>query len=269
MKKWLIIGASAAIIVAVVIVLGLSNLGPIIKTAVNTKGPDMTRTQVALSDVEVGLFSAEATLKGLLLGNPKGFTSPQAMKVDTIHVNLDETSLTSDTIVIDSIEVVRPDITYERRGGTDNFQTILANVRQSIGSKASPEEPESTSGRGSAPEDKGKKLLIRNFIVKDGKVNLAMAFLGGKPIGASLPDIHLKDIGKEEGGASAAEALKQVLAALYKEITSPSVTKVFSNGLKEVGSSLGSIGSEAKKAGKDAVKDLGDVGEKLKGLFGK
>ena len=53
--------------------------------------------------------------------------------------------------------------------------------------------------------------MINNVIVKDGKVNLTMAVLGGKQITAPLPDIHLKDIGKEKGGATPAQAFEQRL----------------------------------------------------------
>jgi len=34
-----------------------------------------------------------------------------------------------------------------------------------------------------------------------------------------LPDVHLKDIGKQKGGASAAEVTEQIVAALYGKIT--------------------------------------------------
>ena len=54
MKKWILIGGGAfVVIVAVVIVLGVSNLGPMIKSAVNTFGPEITKTEVKLGDVGI------------------------------------------------------------------------------------------------------------------------------------------------------------------------------------------------------------------------
>ena len=90
----------------IVLVVGLSNLGPVIKSAVNTYGPEITKTDVRLGDVKVSLFSAEAQLKDFYLGNPKGFKSPQAMKVRSIKMDVNEKSITTDTIVVDRIEVV-------------------------------------------------------------------------------------------------------------------------------------------------------------------
>lgn len=267
MKKWMFIGGGIVIIIIIALIVGVSNLGPMIRTAVNSYGPGITRTTVELGDVDVSLFSAEAELGDFLLGNPKGFKSPHAITVGAIYVDIDESSLAGNTIVIDRIEVVAPNITYERKSGTDNFQTILNNVKQAVSTEASSRKT-SDAGK-SSDEGGGRKILIKNFIIRDGKVNLAMGILGGKTIGAPLPDIHLKDIGKEKGGTSAAEAFKEIFSALYASITSPSVTGALNDGLKEIGARLESVGSDAKKAGESAVKELGDVGEKLKGLFGR
>jgi hypothetical protein len=246
----------------------LSNLGPIIKSAVNTYGPKITKTEVRLGGVDISILSAEAKLKDFLLGNPKEFKSPQAMKVGSIYVNVDEKSLTGDTIIIEKIEVVRPDITYERKGRTDNFKAILNNVKGS-GSKSEPAKKEPGKAE---KEGGGKKLVINNFILRQGKVNLALSTaLGGKNITADLPDIHLKDIGK--GGATPEEVFEKVFAALHRQITSPAVTNILNKELKAMGTSLDALSGtatkqlEAIKAGdKEATKSVTD---KVKGLFGK
>jgi uncharacterized protein involved in outer membrane biogenesis len=268
MKKWILIGACAVlVIIIVIVVLGLSNLGPIIKSAVNTYGPNITKTEVKIGDVNISIFSAEANLKDFFLGNPKGFKSSQAMRVGSIHVNVDEKSLTSDTIVIDKIEVIRPDITYEKARGTDNFQQILNNVKgSSQKAKTSKKEP--------AKEGEGKKLIITDFIVKQGKVDLTVSVgVTEKTISASLPDIHLRDLGKEKGGATPEEIFEKVFAALYKNITSPAVTDMLNKELKAMGMSLDALSGGAGKQ-LDAIKagdkeGTGSVTEKVKGLFGK
>lgn len=77
---------------------------------------------VAAGDVRVSFLSGQATIENFTLGNPMGFRSPRAMKVASVSVNLELTSLLSDTIVIRRLEIVEPDITYEKRGGTDNVK---------------------------------------------------------------------------------------------------------------------------------------------------
>lgn len=263
-KMWLIIAAVVVVIGIALILFGLSKIGPLIKAAVNTYGPQITKTEVRLGDVGVSIFSGEAKLKDLFLGNPKGFRTPQAMTVGSIFVNVDEKSLTKDTIIIDKVEVVRPQITYEKASGTDNFQTILNNVKSATGGGTTTKKPAEEKGG-------GKKLLIRDFIIKEGKVNLSMTALAGKTVSANLPDIHLKDIGKSTGGSSPAEALNEVFAALHKQITSPAVTDALMKSLKDMGLSAEGLAGEAGKAAESAVeKELGaETSKKLKGLLGK
>ena len=264
MKKWILIGLGAIIvIVGIAVYMGLSNLGPIIKKAVNTYGPKITKTELHVADVGVSILSAEAKVKEFFLGNPQGFKSSSAMQVGSVFVNVDEKSLMSDTIIIDRIEVKQPEINYEKKGKTDNFNALLNNVKKSAAS-------DKKSSEASKEEGGGKKLIINDFIVTKGKINLEMSAygLGAKEISVTLPDIHLKDIGKQEGGASAAEVSKEIFAALYEKITSRAVTDAINQELKAFGANLDSLGKTAlKQVGSDTGKSLEDVGKKVKGLL--
>lgn len=266
MKKWIFIGLGAIIvIVGIAVYVGLSNLGPIIKKAVNTYGPKITGTELHVADVGVSILSAEARVEEFFLGNPTGFKSPSAMKVGSVFVNVDEKSLTGNIIVIDRIEVKKPEISYEKKGKTDNFNTLLNNVKKSVASdKKSPETSKDTEG--------GKKLIVNDFIVTKGKINIAMSTygLGAKEISVDLPELHLKDIGKQKGGASAAEVTEHIVAALYGKITSGAVTDAINQQLKAYGTSLDSLGKTAlKQVGGDTAKPLEDAGKKVKGLLNK
>jgi uncharacterized protein involved in outer membrane biogenesis len=280
MKKWILIGGGAVVVIIIIaVVVGLSNLGPIIKGAVNTYGPKMTKTDVRLGDVKISIFSAKAELKDFLLGNPRGFKSGEAMRVGSIEVDVDETSLTGDTIIIEKIAVIAPQITYEKIKGTDNFQTILNNVKKTAGAD---KPAKKTAAKEPAQEGGGKKILIKDFIVSGGKVNLSMSMLGGKTVSADLPDIHLENVG--EGGKPPAEAFRDIFEALYGKITSGAVTDVLNQGLKSLGTNLDALGKgdikQLETVGKDAVEKLkggGDVQKQMesvsdslkKGLFGK
>lgn len=254
MKKWIFIFFAVIILaVAGVVVFGLSKIGPIIQTAVNTYGPGITKTDVRLGDVNVSLFSAQAKLTDFYLGNPKGFQSPEAMKVGSIKVDVDENTLIKDTIVINKIEVLRPQITYERTAKTDNFQAILNNVTK--GAKKS--KPASGKSAGN------KKIIIRDFQLKGGQVRLAASLLGQKEsMVTQLPDIHLTDIGEKKGGIKPEEAFRLIFAELSKHINSPDVLKVFSERLKEL-----KLDPAILEGG--TPKEIKDVGDTLKNLLGK
>jgi len=128
-------------------------------------------------------------------------------------------------------------------GNTDNFKAILNNVKKSarMTDKPAGEKPEK--------QGEGKKLLIRNLIVKEGKVNLSVAMLGAeKSLSAALPDIHMTDLGKEKGGASPAEIFEKVLALLYEQISSSAVTDILNKELEELlGTNRDELEGDAKK----------------------
>jgi len=265
MKKWILIGlGTLVLIIGVVVYLGISNLGPIIKKAVNTYGPEITKTELRVDDVGVSILSAEAKINNFFLGNPKGFKTPSAVQVDTVFVNVDEKSLTNNPIIIDRIEVKSPDINYEKSGKSDNFQSIINNVNKALASGKS-------SQTTSQEQESGRKLVIHDFIITDGDISVALAMygLGQKEINVPLPDIHLKDIGKEKNGASAAEISKQIFAALYKEITSDTVTDALNQHLKAYGANLDSLGKTSARQVEKATEKAKDFGEKVKGLLNK
>lgn len=268
MKKLVLAGCAIALVVGAVVFFGLSNIGPIIKKAVNTYGPAITQTKVQIGDAGVSLFSGEVKLQDFLLGNPQGFKSPQAMKVGSVYVDLDEKSLTGNPIVIDKIEIVAPEITYEMTARDDNFKALRRNVKKQTRSAQSGGGSQKTGGGGEVgASGGGKKLLIRSLVIKDGRVNLTAAELAGQTVTAELPFIELKDVGGKKEGVTPAQAFNLILAALYKQMQSPDVTAALGKGLEEIGVtvkglSIKGLDDQAKekfKAAQDAVKGfLGD-----------
>ncbi|CDK97756.1 exported protein of unknown function [Magnetospirillum gryphiswaldense MSR-1 v2] len=220
-----------------------SNLDSIVKKVIETAGTEVAGVKVSVGDVKISLSEGKATIAGLTVANPPGFSAPHAFKLGAIAVALDTGSLTANPIVIKDISVAAPEVTYEMgAGGGSNIDAIQKNVAAK------------TAGSGDkATAEKGgeKKLVIDRLVISKGTVNLATAIPGVKS-SATLADIVLTGIGRKSGGASAGEVAKQVMDALTK------------SALK-AGQSMG-IGSIG-----DAVKGAvpGDAGGALKGVFGK
>ena len=271
MKKWIFIGLGAVLVIfTAVVFFGISKLGSLVKLAVNTYGPDITQTELRIEDVGISLFSTEAELNRFFLGNPKGFKSPSAVKVGSIYIDVDKNTLTKDTIVVRKVEVKSPEITYEKRGKTDNFKSILSNVQKNMPGSGSSQKKAEKQGP-------GKQLIINDFIIEKAKVNLAVVMPGGvlgdQEIQTDLPDIHLKDIGKKKGGASAAEVAGEVFNALYAKVTSPDVMGSLNAQLKKLNvpgmAEVGKTTKAATEAVGGAGEKAGELGGKVKGLFKK
>lgn len=241
MKKFGIVSAIILLALIVAIAVGIFNLGPLITKAINTYGPRLTRTEVRVSNVDISLLSGTATLSDFILGSPKGYSSPQTIKVSAIYLDVDERSLLGDTVVIDKIEVFHPEIFYEKRGGTDNLKALVDGMKS--GQKNS--EPSST---GKAP---GKKLLIKDLILREGTLNVVVSGSGGKNVRVKLSELHLRNVSEETAGGVTAEVFAAVLDAIYKQVASPGLVGTLDRDLK-------TIGAKAQSAV-----------EKMKGMFEK
>jgi hypothetical protein len=238
MKKWVLAVACLVLFMLIIVFAGLWNLGALIKKAVNSYGPGIINAEVHVAGVQTFLLSGEARLSNFYLGNPAGFKTPHALKAPSLTVDLNEASLFGNTIVIEKIELIRPEINYEKTKGTDNFKQLMKNSNGAE-SKAGKADKE-IKGQG------GKRLVIRNFIIRDAELTLALSGRIGHRVSARIQDIHLKNIGEEEGGLPPSAAFKILLSGIYSNITTPQ------NIIEELSRSTG---RELKNAS-DTIKKL-------------
>jgi len=217
----LIVGALLAVMVIGLVVFVFTGLGGAIKAIVEGVGSKATGTEVTLASADVSLTSGDGTLKGLVVGNPKGFKTPSAIELGQIHVKIDTSTVTSGTVVIKEILIEGPRLTYEVGAGGTNIGIIQDNVAALGGGSGGGGSKGTGGGKPSGePKEKepksesGTKLIIEDLVVRGGHVAVSASFLSGKDLGAPLPDIHLRDIGKSEGGVTSSELAKRILDAL-------------------------------------------------------
>lgn len=272
MKRFLLIGVVLLAVIVAGAVYLMSNIGALIKTAVEKYGTEAFQAKVALSSADVSVSSGQGQLKGLTIGNPKGFNTPAAMKLGQIKVTLDPARTTKDVIAIKEILIMKPEVTYEMASGGSNFDVLQKNA-QAYAQKMG-------AGGGAKKEEKageGPKLIIDNLYIRDGKVGVSHALLKGKEMSAPLPNIHLKDIGKEKKGASPAEVADKIMASVTKGAQSAVGTLNLDKVLGDAtGVAKGAVEGASKAAGQaaqGATKALegaaGAADSAVKKLFGK
>jgi len=244
MKKIVIRAAIGLVVllVAAFVAAGLY-IDTLVKKGVEKVGPMLTKTTVNVDAVSLSLLSGGGSIKGLVVGNPEGFKSPQAIKVGNAKMSLSPGSLLSDKIVIRTIEVEGPEITFETDFKSNNLNKILANLEEATGGPSS-------------SDDQSKKLQVDNFVISGAKMSVSLTQLGGKSVTVPLPDIHLKDLGQGPEGITAGALLKQVFTSLE------------SSAVKAAGSAGAEIGTQAVDAAKDAASTAaGAVKKGIGGLF--
>lgn len=208
-----------------------SSLDSLVKSAIETYGPEITGVSVKVGSVSISPTSGQGTIKNLRLGNPPGFKTSQALALSEISVTLDPASLPRDVILIREILVSGAAVSYEKVGNTTNLDAIQRNVdaymRKFNGGKASAGGPE-------------KKMIIDNLLIRASKVTVAGGLTGGSAVTTSIPDVRLRDVGKRTGGATAGEVVRQVVSALTASVTR-AATAAIGNLSKGAGKAADSV----------------------------
>ena len=247
MKKILWIGGIGVVALVVVglIVVALF-LNGIVKTGMETVGPKLAGVPITLDKINIGLLTGSAKVEGLVIGNPTGYKAPNAISVGLAEVGVNPLSVLSDKIVVRSVHVIAPEITFEGNPltGNNNISKILDNLNAAA--KTANAAP-ATNQTATASAKAAKKLEVDDFLISDAKVHFNGATL-------PLPPIHLSNLGTGPDGITAADLSKRVFSELTGAI------------IKTVASSATDIG---KDAGKTATEGVNKIKSGIGSLFGK
>jgi hypothetical protein len=241
---WLFILIVVAVIAGLVLV-GFF-LGDIVKAGIEKIGPSVTGVSVTVDKVNISLLTGSAGVKGFVVGNPTGFSAPQAISLGEASLGVSPASIFSDKIVIHSIRVIAPDITIEGNllNGNNNLSKILANVNASSKS-GGPVTTNTVTGQAKP----AKKFEVDDLLISGAKVHYGSTTL-------PLPDIHFTDLGKSENGITSAELTKRILS----EVTVDSIKAVaeeathLGKNLEDMGKNVGADAGKSVGAGVDTIK---------------
>lgn len=218
-----------------------------VKKGVETVGPMLTKVEVKRDGVSLSILSGSGTVKGLVVGNPEGYKTPNAIKVGTASLSIAPGSVLSEKIVIKSVRVEAAEITYE--GGLlggDNLHKILDNVTAAAGGGSS------TTDASGKP---AKKLQVDDFLITGAKINVSLKGTGGFAAPIPLPDIHFTNLGQGPDGITPAELIKKVLTEVSADVAKAAVKAVGDVGKGAV-DAAGKAATEAAGKATTGVTDL-------------
>jgi len=133
LKKVLIALVVLVVVVAGALYLLYSNLGPILKAAIEKYGSAATQSQVKVDSVTLSASSGQGTITGLIVDNPKGFTTPHAFELNSIGITINTSTLTQNPIEVSAVTIAAPHVTYEQGDSGGNLQKLQQNVTQFAG----------------------------------------------------------------------------------------------------------------------------------------
>jgi hypothetical protein len=221
------------LLTAAVIALGLY-MGPIVKIGMQELGPAVIRVPVKMDAVDVSLLTGSAQIKGLEVGNPQGYQTPLAISADSIAVRVDPFSVLSDKIVVHSVEVKSPRITFEGGLIRNNLNQIMKNANTSSKNVL----PVSVKSPAPAANKSAPKIEVDDFLITQAKVNVNFTGLGRKTLTLPLPDIHLTGLGKGGSGLTPVALTQAVLKAIISE-----TIRAVTGSVAGIGKITGGLGS--------------------------
>jgi uncharacterized protein involved in outer membrane biogenesis len=247
-KRLLLVLVVLAGLFILVVLAGFLFVGTIVKAGVEKGGPFITKVPVTLDGANISVLNGSGQLKGFIMGNPEGFKSTQSVSVGSIAVKLEPGSLLSEKMIVRSVRVEAPEITYEAAFSGSNIGKILENI-QAVASqgKTNPEQPGSK-----------KKLQVDEFVITGAKLNVTASVIGGKTASLILPDIRLANLGQGTEGITAAE----LSAVAFKEVVEAAAKAVTANAAKlggAVADSAKELGTSAKDSLKKASSGISDL----------
>lgn len=222
-----------------------------IRKGITSYGPKVTQTSIEISDIGVSWLSGKGDIKGLRLGNPEGYKAESAIEIPVASVAIRPTTIFSEKLVIKSIEIEGPFITYETGMSGSNLTKIQENIDEFVAKVKNVTGGGSKSDGNESPSG-GKKLQVDEIVIRNAKVKLALTVLGGRGANITLSEIKLSGLGQGPEGITGPEVLK----AVWNEVVKRTTEKV--TGLS------GGIGESVLKTGETILKGVGDLFKKNK-----
>jgi len=249
-------GRIIAIVLGIVLVLGLlvgggiyyifSNIDELVRRVIEQEGTAALGVPVKLDGVEIVIQEGRATLRGLTIANPEGFSDASIFELGEISVAIETSSLESMApLVINEVKVSAPRVRYEVDAkGASNVDALEAGMKSGDGSGSS-----ETGGS----DGEELKLRVVEFLFEKGAITADLRAIGEKEREIELPALRLKDLGGRDG-ATAGEIGDQAVDALTDRV----VRQVTRAGVERVvEKALDGVSDDAKGAVKGLLDQLG------------
>ncbi|HEX7028449.1 MAG TPA: hypothetical protein VF268_14505 [Gammaproteobacteria bacterium] len=258
MKKAILI---VAVIVALAAVAGVyylyTNLDSLVAAAIEKYGSQATQTAVQVRNVNIQPTEGSATIGGLTVANPQGYSTPYAFTLRDIGTRVDFKNSSRDKIVIEEITIDNPEIFYEiNRDRKTNLIELKNNIS---GDKPAAREQET-------PPAEQPNLVIRRLSFTGGNVHANIGPLD-KQYELQLPAIRMTNLGGENG-APPAEIARQILSQLLDRVTREVQARGVGQELEKARQKLETQKQELKsRAGEALESRKEEARDKLKNLL--
>jgi len=239
-----------------VVFLGLSQIDRIAKEAIERGGTYAMQVDTTVETVDVNLTAGTATMNGLNIANPNGFDTDHFINLGDSSASVNIETINSDTIVMPEITLSGIDVILDKGGNPSNYNTILNSLKRF-------ESKEEATPDSAQP---GKKLVIDRLLLEN--INIRVANMPGLSlavgdVAVNIPEIELRDVGKEES-MTTSEVINLVVKTVLAAAVEAGGGIIPGDVLSELGNGLAGLES-LSDLGIEAISDL-NLDEALGGV---
>ena len=244
------------LIVAVVVLIGVGgglwwlggSIDWIVAQAIERYGSDALGAPVSVGAVEIDLGEGRSTIRNLRVGNPKGFSAGDALRVGEATLEITPKSLLEPPIQIALVRLSAPRVALEVSGsGESNVGVLQRNA-----TAYAPPSDDANASADEASDDEPIRLRIARVEFAKGELSADLRAAGGDERTLALPGFELANLGGARG-APAAELAKEFGVQLTSQLVRSAARARAMNALEEKASGL--------------LEKAPGAGEAVKGLF--
>lgn len=196
------------VVVAIVVFIGLKNLNNLVELAIESVGPQVTKTDVQVDRVNIELTEGRGSIYGLTVANPEGFSGEHIFVLDQVSLQIQPSSLTENVVVIREILVDGARVNGEHQGVAEiNLREMLNNIQS-----GEPEPPKDTTA---SPD---VRFMVEKLSVTGTTINLSSPEFGEREL--TMKDIQLSDLGDREEGLTPEELARAILTPILDQARS-------------------------------------------------
>ena len=224
MKKALIALGILIVVIAGGVVWFLQSLDGIVKNQIETVGSELLGVAVSVESVSIRLREGSGTVTGLSVANPPGYLTDSALRLGTLHLQIDTASLSGNPLVLKKLTVDSLAGNLELRDDSANLVEIAQSIQQNTGS----------AEEATKPSDSGDPmtLAIHELLIANTSITVTVE---DEVSSKSLPTIVLEDVGGDEGTSPANAGgiiINAVVAEILKHAAAERMEKAMEDALR-------------------------------------
>ena len=256
----ILVGLLALILVAALVFKLYGN--QLLRTAIVTGAQKALQVDVRLESIDLKVVNGNVDMKNMEIDNPEGYNHPTFLKLGRAYMDLNVSSLTSDTIEMNMVQLENINLVIEQKGTTNNLKEILNNLPKSESTEPDP-EPEP------AEEGAGKNVRIKVLEINNIEVKAKLLPIPGQAdtVTLRIKPIRLENLGTDEKIDFAGLTAK-ILTAISKGVYEQGTDVLPTDMIGSIGDELGKQGEAllqgTKDIGKSATDAIGGIGDLFK-----